>query len=216
MCLARLGLPHSRAGAEHVGLVRDLTQTQASPPPPPPPPPHQSRLAAAAGNHPFSMGTASQVDSGGHDRLCIPHSLDSEQLQASPGGNNEGLLNNHSAAQGCTTHWDNPSSPPCVAAADSALLHRVTPEGSLQEGGIGNPHSVHFMEHPDAKRQRRAALRKSGPRIHVGGVQPQVTRRNTRCNGMWEPVLYSYSVATALKGLPRMRRARIIDLVRLA
>ena len=84
--LACLGLPPSRAGAEHGGLVTDLTQNQAPPPLPPLPLPHQSRLAAAAGNHPFSTGTASQVGSGGHDRLCMPHSLDSEQLRASPGG----------------------------------------------------------------------------------------------------------------------------------
>ena len=86
MYLTRLGQPLSRAGAEHGGLVHDLTQTQAPPPPPPPSTSHQSRLTAAAGNHPFSTGTASQVGSGGHDRLCMPHSLDSEQLRASPGG----------------------------------------------------------------------------------------------------------------------------------
>ena len=170
MYLTRLGQPLSRAGAEHGGLVRDLTQTQAPPPPPPPSTSHQSRLTAAAGNHPFSTGTASQVGSGAQ-----------EQLRTAPGGNEGGLFNKHPAAQWFTTHLDKPPSPPFVAAANSTLLRGVSPELSLQEGGIGNPHSLQFMEHPDAKRQRRAALLKSGPRIYVGGVQPQVTKKKMRC-----------------------------------
>lgn len=184
--LAGLGLPPSRAGTEHEGLARDLMQTL----PQPPPLTHHSRMAVAAGNDPFSMGTPSQTGGGAHDRMCIPHCLSSEKLRASPGKNNSGLFYHDPAAQGCATHLDGPQPPPFVAAADSALLRGISPEGSSQEGGIANPHSMHFMEHPDAKRQRRAALRKGGPRIYVGGIQPQVTEKEMRCNGMWDLSFY--------------------------